>query len=232
MHVVTKGTLLLGGIGVIIGILMVFAGGSSISDIDDDWFEKEGLLVESGSSYGHQSEDTTMYLFVKRGEVRCDEFELNVTHEDGSNSEASYKHDLCTMEGDRPLGWEDDPIGYYHMGTINDLEEGRVYQIDSEQDVTLIEAHVIEGLVEDIMGGVLGFGVGFSCLCCSFVILLIGVIMIFFMDDEKPATTFEVDSEGRVILGGQQEVGGSSQQSHDEVSPDGGVGAWYEDKSE
>ena len=54
----------------------------------------------------------------------------------------------------------------------------------------------------------------------------------FFMDDEKPATTFEVDSEGRVILGGQQEVGGSSQQSPDEVSPDGGVGAWYEDKSE
>tara|TARA_B100000945_G_scaffold84601_1_gene65534 strand:+ start:560 stop:1258 length:699 start_codon:yes stop_codon:yes gene_type:complete len=232
MHVVTKGTLLLGGVGVIVGILMVFAGGSSISNIDDDWFEQEGLLVGSGSSYEHQSEDTTMYVFVKRGEVRCDEFELNVTQEDGSDTGASYKHDLCTMDGDKPMGWEDDPIGYYHMGTINNLEEGGFYQIDSEQDVTLIEAHVIEELVEDVLGGIAGVGGGFACLCCSIVILLIGVILMFFMDDEKPATTFEVDSEGRVILGGQQEVGVLEDRGSEGAPADSEAQAWYEQSKE
>ena len=199
MQSAVKVTLGIGGVMLVIGILLTVLGARGISSIEG--FSVEDETVWSGSSgvYVHQDSSECCLLIFVSDDVRCDEFDLNV-----SGGGAWYEHDWCTDDGKLPSGHADDPEGWLHMGFVRGLEGGASYEFTSRDEITAVPESVVVKIIEDAIGGFLGAMGGGSCACCGIFILLIGLVMALTMKDEVP-TTYQVDAEGRVIhiQGGQ-----------------------------
>jgi len=202
MQTAAKVTLGIGGVMLVIGILLTVLGARGISSIED--FSVEDETVWSGSSGVYVNEESGewgLLIFVS-AEVRCDEFDLTVSNDDGG--QARYEDDWCVEDGKLPSGYADDPEGWLHMGTVRDIEYGVSYEFTSNEEVSVVPERVVAEIIEDAIGGFLGAMGGGSCACCGVLILILGLIMALTMKDEAP-TTYQVDAEGRVIQiqGGQ-----------------------------
>ena len=233
MHVAAKLTL---GVGVgmlAIGVLLVGLGARGFGSAAEWSVEEEA--VWSGSSGVHEhtdSQDGVLLVFVS-DEVRCDEFTLNVSVIEGDSDEKVwYTAGWCTEDGRLPVGYEDDPDGWLHMGEVRGLESGGSYEFVSEDNLVAVPEGVIREIIESVVGGFFGALGGGSCACCGLLIMLLGLILAFTMKEEVP-TSYKVDAEGRIVLD-HSETGGSPESVQNSDSPDGpGVGssedtdAWY-----
>ena len=233
MHVAAKVTL---GIGVgmlVLGILLGGLGARGVGSATDWSVEEEA--VWSGSSGVHEhtdAQDGVLLIFVS-DEVRCDEFTLNVSVIEGDSDEKVwYTAGWCTEDGRLPVGYEDDPDGWLHMGEVRGLESGGSYEFVSEDNLIAVPEGVIREIIESVVGGFFGALGGGSCACCGLLIMLLGLILAFTMKEEVP-TSYKVDAEGRIVLD-HSETGGSPESVQNSDSPDGpGVGssedtdAWY-----
>ena len=233
MHVAAKVTL---GIGVgmlVLGILLGGLGARGVGSATDWSVEEEA--VWSGSSGVHEhtdSQDGVLLIFVS-DEVRCDEFTLNVSVIEGDSDEKVwYTAGWCTEDGRLPVGYEDDPDGWLHMGEVRGLESGGSYEFVSEDSLIAVPEGVIREIIESVVGGFFGALGGGSCACCGLLIMLLGLILAFTMKEEVP-TSYKVDAEGRIVLD-HSETEGSPESVQNSDSPDGpGVGssedtdAWY-----
>ena len=233
MHVAAKVTL---GIGVgmlVLGILLGGLGARGVGSATDWSVEEEA--VWSGSSGVHEhtdAQDGVLLIFV-RDEVRCDEFTLNVSVIEGDSDEKVwYTAGWCTEDGRLPVGHEDDPDGWLHMGEVRGLESGGSYEFVSEDNLVAVPEGVIREIIESVVGGFFGALGGGSCACCGLLIMLLGLILAFTMKEEVP-TSYKVDAEGRIVLD-HSETGGSPESVQNSDGPDGpGVGssedtdAWY-----
>ena len=233
MHVAAKVTL---GIGVgmlVLGILLGGLGARGVGSATDWSVEEEA--VWSGSSGVHEhtdAQDGVLLIFV-RDEVRCDEFTLNVSVIEGDSDEKVwYTAGWCTEDGRLPVGYEDDPDGWLHMGEVRGLESGGSYEFVSEDNLVAIPEGVIREIIESVVGGFFGALGGGSCACCGLLIMLLGLILAFTMKEEVPPS-YKVDAEGRIVLD-HSETGGSPESVQNSDGPDGpGVGssedtdAWY-----
>lgn len=233
MHVAAKVTL---GIGVgmlVLGILLGGLGARGVGSATDWSVEEEA--VWSGSSGVHEhtdAQDGVLLIFVS-DEVRCDEFTLNVSVIEGDSDEKVwYTAGWCTEDGRLPVGHEDDPDGWLHMGEVRGLESGGSYEFVSEDNLVAIPEGVIREIIESVVGGFFGALGGGSCACCGLLIMLLGLILAFTMKEEVP-TSYKVDAEGRIVLD-HSETGGSPESVQNSDGPDGpGVGssedtdAWY-----
>ena len=178
------------------------------------------------------AQDGVLLIFVS-DEVRCDEFTLNVSVIEGDSDEKVwYTAGWCTEDGILPVGHEDDPDGWLHMGEVRGLESGGSYEFISEDNLVAIPEGVIREIIESVVGGFFGALGGGSCACCGLLIMLLGLILAFTMKEEVP-TSYKVDAEGRIVLG-HSETGGSPESVQNSDGPDGpGVGssedtdAWY-----
>ncbi len=233
MHVAAKVTL---GIGVgmlVLGILLGGLGARGFGSAAEWSVEEEA--VWSGSSGVHEhtdSQDGVLLVFVS-DEVRCDEFTLNVSVIEGDSDEKVwYTAGWCTEDGRLPVGYEDDPDGWLHMGEVRGLESGGSYEFVSEDNLVAVPEGVIREIIESVVGGFFGALGGGSCACCGLLIMLLGLILAFTMKEEVP-TSYKVDAEGRIVLD-HSETGGSPESVQNSDSPDRpGVGssedtdAWY-----
>jgi len=233
MHAAAKVTL---GIGVgmlVLGILLGGLGARGVGSATDWSVEEEA--VWSGSSGVHEhtdAQDGVLLIFVS-DEVRCDEFTLNVSVIEGDSDEKVwYTAGWCTEDGRLPVGHEDDPDGWLHMGEVRGLESGGSYEFVSEDNLVAIPEGVIREIIESVVGGFFGALGGGSCACCGLLIMLLGLILAFTMKEEVP-TSYKVDAEGRIVLD-HSETGGSPESVQNSDGPDGpGVGssedtdAWY-----
>ena len=233
MHAAAKVTL---GIGVgmlVLGILLGGLGARGVGSATDWSVEEEA--VWSGSSGVHEhtdAQDGVLLIFVS-DEVRCDEFTLNVSVIEGDSDEKVwYTAGWCTEDGRLPVGYEDDPDGWLHMGEVRGLESGGSYEFVSEDNLVAVPEGVIREIIESVVGGFFGALGGGSCACCGLLIMLLGLILAFTMKEEVP-TSYKVDAEGRIVLD-HSETGGSPESVQNSDSPDGpGVGssedtdAWY-----
>ena len=233
MHAAAKVTL---GIGVgmlVLGILLGGLGARGVGSATDWSVEEEA--VWSGSSGVHEhtdAQDGVLLIFVS-DEVRCDEFTLNVSVIEGDSDEKVwYTAGWCTEDGRLPVGHEDDPDGWLHMGEVRGLESGGSYEFVSEDNLVAVPEGVIREIIESVVGGFFGALGGGSCACCGLLIMLLGLILAFTMKEEVP-TSYKVDAEGRIVLD-HSETGGSPESVQNSDSPDGpGVGssedtdAWY-----
>ncbi|MEC7458500.1 MAG: hypothetical protein VX959_02670 [Candidatus Thermoplasmatota archaeon] len=233
MHVAAKVTL---GIGVgmlVLGILLGGLGARGVGSATDWSVEEEA--VWSGSSGVHEhtdAQDGVLLIFVS-DEVRCDEFTLNVSVIEGDSDEKVwYTAGWCTEDGRLPIGYEDDPDGWMHMGEVRGLESGGSYEFVSEDNLVAVPEGVIREIIESVVGGFFGALGGGSCACCGLLIMLLGLILAFTMNEEVP-TSYKVDAEGRIVLD-HSKTGGSPESVQNSDVPDGtGVGssedtdAWY-----
>ena len=51
---------------------------------------------------------------------------------------------------------------------------------------TKIEVYDVEGIIDDIVGAIIGFVASFGVCCCGSIVLLVGIIMAFTMQEEDP----------------------------------------------
>ena len=228
MHVAAKLTL---GVGVgllALGILLGGLGARGVGSATDWSVEEEAVWSGSTGVHNHtNARDGVLYIFVS-DEVRCDEFTLNVSVIEGDiDQKVGYTADRCTEDGKLPVGYEDDPDGWLHMGAVRGLESGGSYEFVSEDNLIAVPEGVILDLIGGLVGGIFGALGGGSCACCGLLIMLLGLILAFTMKEEVP-TSYKVDAEGKIILD-HSGTGGSPESMQISDDPGGSGGGSSED---
>ena len=189
----------------VIGILLTVLGAGKVGSAADFSVEDEKVWSGSSGVYVHTDPSDWGLLIFVSDEVRCDEFDLNVSVvASDADGKVWYEPDSCIEDGRLPSGHADDAEGWLHMGTVRGLEDGASYEFTSREEVTAVPESAVIELIEGIVGGALGASLGGSCACCGVLFLLLGLVLALTMKDEIP-TTYQVDAEGRVIQiqGGQ-----------------------------
>lgn len=176
MHIAGKIFLALGLVITLAGVVMTSLGGSSLAELEEYEMDVKELSVWSNSdgSTDYRYNGGDMFVMV-RDDVRCDTFTLTMENSTGENW---YYNDECTEDGSKPLGYEDDAEGWYHMGTIYswDYDDGE-YTINSSADVELVPMWSVFGDgVAQVAGGLLGVFGGFASACCGISFMILGGI--------------------------------------------------------
>ncbi len=185
MHPASKIFLALGLVITLAGIAMAIGGGSQLKDVGQWDVEKNSNWNNlDGSTDYDFSEDV---LVMVRDNVRCDTFTLTMENSTGENW---YENDECTEEGGKPMGHENDPDGWYHMGTISfwDYNKGE-YTINSNADVHLVPMWEVLG--DEIVEGATGFFAtigGGLFACCGVLFMLLGGIFAFTLKSPEKTT--------------------------------------------
>ena len=183
MHIAGKVFLGLGVVFLVIGMVMAGGGRQSLGDVGD--VDVEGKTEWSGQNgvFSYDTDDQMM-VFVS-DTVRCDEFTITFSNDSGNTP---TEMDGCTEDGSAPEGHEDDPSGWYHMGTFGWTESKGDYNVTASHEVRLLPMWEVVGEeVKEALGGFMGIlgGVGLSgCGGCS--LLLGGILAIVLKDPKEP----------------------------------------------
>jgi len=196
MHTVGKIFTAIGLVILIIGGVLLAVGSSNVDDAGEiDVLEKSDWSGQSGSYYFDATDD--MMVFV-RSNIRCDEFQITIKDTNGTDG---YVDDGCTDDGSKPVGWEDDPEGWYHMGTLSTwiASEG-THEINASHEIQLLPLWEVIGeeLGEAVGGFLQGLG-GSVLLCCGGVFVVFGLILGFTIGDGGPKVT--VIQQGGMPMG-------------------------------
>ena len=216
----TKVTLGIGALFLLAGIGLTFVGGSSASGIEDFDVEEDRVWAGNSGIYVHEISDDVVLIFVS-DDVRCDEFDMRISREDGGESKVAYKHDDCTSDGSMPAEHSDDPAGWYHMGAIRGLEQGVSYNITTSDEFSAVSEDLILEIIEGVFGAIFGIGGGVGCICCGVVILIIGGIMAVTSGGNKSQTQIEITPSVEVDSNKEEEA-----EEYDKEEK-----KWYEDDS-
>ena len=202
MHTVGKVFMAIGILIAVGGGIMMAVGGSNIDDSGEwDVVEKS---VWNGQSGTFSFEGDGDYLVMVRDTVRCDSFELTITNTTSEPpSEEWYESDECTDDGSKPSGYEDDPSGWYDMGSTWLVSNGE-HEIDATHEIYLVPLWevVSEELGEAVGGFLQGLG-GTMLLCCGGVVTIFGLILGLLVNNEQ-----KVIIQGGMPMGGQMVQGG------------------------
>ena len=201
MHTVGKIFTAIGLVILIIGGVLLAIGSSNVDDAGEiDVLDKSLWSGQSGSYYFDATDD--MAVFV-RSNIRCDSFEMTIDNSDGINV---YNNDDCIEDGSKPVGWEDDPEGWYHMGTLSSWNGEGTYDINASHEIQLLPLWEVLGeeLGEAVGGFLQGLG-GSVLLCCGGVFVVFGLILGFTIGEGGPKVT--VIQQGG-MPGGQMMQGG------------------------
>jgi hypothetical protein len=189
----TKVTLSIGGVLLLISAAVLAIGGVSASDTswwDDDSIGDEYWTGDTSTTFSEKLIWDAYYLvYVEEG------YEVDIEIYEGSNGGWA---DFSSCEE-----WDDcedyDIIPGYDYICDFQVE----YSGDFEIDFTENEGRSVDVMIrqEKIpVNSLLGMGGGFCGLCCSFLLLIIGGIMAFTMKDKpKVQTRIQIDNEMVVI---------------------------------
>lgn len=174
MHPAGKVFMAIGVFVLIGGVALMVIGGNNVEDFGE-WNpeEKSAFSGTSGTmTFDYNGDDM---IVMVRDNVRCDEFSMSLTNDTSDNSLTVD----CEEDGAYPIGWEDDPVGWYHMTTISsyDYNEGQ-YTIEANANYELVPLwEVVEDEIGEAVGGLFQGAAGGLLICCGGVISIFGLIL-------------------------------------------------------
>ena len=182
MHPAGKIFMAIGVIVLLGGVGLMVIGGENIEDSGEWNPEKKSVFSGTSGTMTYDFNGDDMIVMV-RDNVRCDEFSMSMTNDTSGNSLTID----CVEDGAQPIGWEDDPKGWYHMTTISywDYNEGQ-YTIEANADYEIVPLWEIVGeelgeAVGGFMQGVAGFGV----VCCGVVLAMFGLVLGLLVNNDQ-----------------------------------------------
>lgn len=173
------------GIGVFVilgGVLLMVVGGGNLED-SGQWNpeEKSDFSGSSGTStFDYGGKDM---IIMVRDNVRCDEFTITMSN---STSTIDLKED-CETDGQAPIGWEDDPSGWYHLASISSWEfSSGEYAIEASNEYEIVPMWQIIGEeLGEAIGGFFQGAAGFMGVCCGIVVFAFGLILGLLANNEQ-----------------------------------------------
>jgi hypothetical protein len=183
MHIAGKIFLVLGTLITLVGVVMTIGGGSSLSDVGDWEVDEKSSFSGNEGTTDYYFEDRDEMMIMVSDDVRCDEFIITMTNETGEN----HIEVNCEDDGEKPIGWEDDPDGWYHMASISawSYEKGD-YTIESNENYELVGLwEVIGDEIGDAAGGVLAAVGGVGTACCGVFFLILGGVFALVLKEPK-----------------------------------------------
>jgi len=193
MHVMTKVTLGIGGVLLLISAAALAIGGASASDTswwDDDSIGDEYWTGETSDSFsGELIWDAYYLVYVEEG------YEVDIEIYEGSNG--GWADFFSCEEWDDCEDYDIIP-GYDYIGDFEVQFSG-----DFEIDFTENEGRSVDVMLREEkipVNSLMGMGGGVCGLCCSLLLLIIGGIMALTMKDKpKVQTKIQIDNEMDVV---------------------------------
>ena len=173
------------GIGVFIclaGAVLMAIGGENMDDSGEwDVVEKGEWNGDSGTFKFSGDGD---YLVMVRDTVSCDSFSLTITNTTSGDLEP-YEGEECTEDGSKPVGYEDDPAGWYNVGITWEVSSG-THQIDASHEIYLVPLWETVGEeIGEAVGGFFQGLAGFGALCCGGVVTIFGLVLGLLVNNEQ-----------------------------------------------
>ena len=162
------------------GISMVYGIGGAIGAID----AVESRTYLEGESSGtftvSENESWSIEVYIIHP-VDCESVELTIVDSRGGDaiepnygcSYEYYEGDYEYAEGERQL-----------FASISHETPGMEYTLNSSVDVEISGNYCDEACIDSLVGGGLGALGGFLGICCSVVVLIVGIILGFTLDDK------------------------------------------------
>jgi len=175
MHNAARGSLAIGGLILVIGIVMFFLGGAAagFDPSDDNIFEgKSGSFVVPADHLGYG-------IYVDEG-VSCDSFTATITDSNGSTSD-EYWGDY--FEKDNCDGLGDLENGFVYVGSFNVMADPGTYTMGASSKVYVVDSWAELG--EAAAGGILALCGGLPAIVCGICFLLIGGVLGVSLKDKQ-----------------------------------------------
>ena len=189
MHVMTKVTLGIGGVLLLISVIALVIGGaeldSAFEELDERGVGDDYWTGDTSTGFnGELKWNSLYYVFVEEG------YEVDV-HVSGSGYFTS-----CEVWGDC---WDYDVIpGYDYIGDLG-VDVSGDYEVEfTETEGRIIDVKITEEGIP--VGGILGLGGGCCGLCGALLLLIIGGILALTLKDQpKVQTSIQFDNEAVVV---------------------------------
>ena len=158
-----------------------------MDDVGD--VDVEGKTVWNGQSGTFYYDDSDEIMVFVKDTVRCDEFSVTIINESGGDA---YEADECTSDGSKPSGYEDDPAGWYHMGTFGWDQTRGDFNITASHEIHLLPLWGVLGEeLGEVAGGFLSILGGIGLSGCGVCFLVLGGILALALNDPKDATQIQ-----------------------------------------
>jgi len=160
--------------------------GLGIGDIMDLGEDRTYLEEQSSGTFTvneNESWDIEVYIIHP---VDCESVDLTIVDSMGNNAieyeYGCYNDDMMNYtEGDRES-----------FASISHKISGMEYTLSSNVDVDIAGYYCDEACEEEAISSGIAIAGGFGGICCSVLILIIGIIMAFTLDDSKTHTVMQV----------------------------------------
>ena len=164
------------------GVVLMALGGENIDDVGEwDVVEKSEWNGDSGTFIFRSDGD---YLVMVRDTVSCDSFSLTITNTTSGDPEY-YEGEECTEDGSKPVGYEDDPTGWYNVGSTLYVSNGN-HQINASHEIYLVPLWETVGEeIGEAVGGFFQGLAGFGALCCGGVVTIFGLVLGLLVNNEQ-----------------------------------------------
>jgi len=165
--------------------------GLGIGDIIDLGEENIYLDEQSSGTFTideNESWEIEVYIIHP---VDCESVDLQIVDSSGNDVAEIYD---CAWEthsaNDDGDGYSDGSREYY--ATINHVTPGMEYTLSSNVEVDIAGYYCDKACEEEAISSGIAIASGFGGICCSVLILIVGIIMAFTLDDSKIHTTMQV----------------------------------------
>ena len=176
MHNAARGSLAVGGLILVIGIVMYALGSSAAGGALDP---SDNPVFEGKTGSFEVIDNTGLAIYVDEG-VSCDSFTATITDSNGSTEVDEFwgdyfEKDNCDGEGDLS--------GYVYVGSFNAFADDGTYTIDASSKVYMADTWSDVG--EALGGGIMAVCGGLPAIVCGICFLLIGGVLGISLKDKQ-----------------------------------------------